>query len=548
MESESLSPELKRADELYAQMAWGQVYTVLREADRQSPLELRDLWRLVWCAVLSGHEPDALAIQERIYQQELERNPAAAGRAAFWLGFRLLHLGATSKSSAWLARAQRVLERLGGDDVLAGYLELPQIRVAFMSGQFDAALAASERAIALGERFADPDLVAFARNNRGRTLIAVGQVETGLKLIDEAMLDATAGDLSPTVTGLVYCSAITTCQSVYEVSRVREWTASLSDWCRAQPEMTTFTGECLLSRAEVMELSGEWPAALEEARRAVEDLTKNYGPLMAGAGIYRQGEIHRLRGELTLAEESYRRASEVGRDPQPGLALLWLSQDKVEAAVQALRRAVAEAKSDLSRAKLLPAQVEALVRAGACDEAAAAATELTRIAGTFASELLLAHAARARGAVELLRGEAASALGLLRQAFETWQRLNAPYLAAQARIQLACAYQVLGDEQGATFELEGARSSLVRLGAALDVAVVDALKARASSPSHASGLTARELGVLRLVAAGKTNKLIARELCLAEKTVDRHVSNILNKLSVPSRAAATAFAYENKLL
>ena len=156
-------------------------------------------------------------------------------------------------------------------------------------------------------------------------------------------------------------------------------------------------------------------------------------------------------------------------------------------------------------------------------------------------------AAEARGAVELAENDSEAALDSLRRAFETWQQVEAPYEAARVRVLLGMACRAFGDDEGAGMELDAARAAFEQLGAVPDLARVAALTTDVPR-RHPSGLTQRELQVLRLVAAGKTNKAVAQELSLSEKTIDRHVSNIFNKLDVPSRAAATAFAYEHKLL
>jgi DNA-binding CsgD family transcriptional regulator len=328
---------------------------------------------------------------------------------------------------------------------------------------------------------------------------------------------------------------------------MREWTESLRGWCDAQPQLGLFGASCLVSRAEIMEFAGEWLGALEEARRAGKALLESLGPRAAGEATYREAEILRLRGELSAAEARFRDASESGRDPQPGLALLRRAQGRADAGVQALRRAAAASVQPLVRVRLLPALVELLLASGAVEEARTAASELGQIAAKFDTPALRALAAQARGAVELQGGDATAAFRSLSEAFALLQELGAPYLTAQARVLLAHACQALGDEDTAQLEIAAARAAFVTLGALTDVQAIDAVTARAAGP-RAFGLSARELEVLRLVASGKTNRLIASELCLSEKTVDRHVSNIFHKLDVPSRAAATAFAYENKLL
>jgi DNA-binding CsgD family transcriptional regulator len=546
---DNLPPSVLRGRELCEKRAWLEAYQVLSGADREHGLGLQDLWALAMAATLCGRDPDGFAALERIYQREVETGSAAqAARAAFWLGFRLLHTGEVSRGNGWLSRAERALEKLGAPCVERGYLELPRVRRLFYAGDYAAAFEAATRAIEVAERFADADLASFARNLQGRSKIRMGEVDAGLKLHDEAMLAATTGELSPTVTGLIYCAAIASCESVYAVERMREWTDSLRQWCAAQPQLIPFTGECLVHRAEILVLTGDWPEALSEAERAQESLHKSYGPQATGAALYLQGEIRRLRGDLAAADERYREASQAGFDPQPGLSLLRLAQGKGDVALQGLRRAIGAATDPMQKARLLPVLVEAALAASLVEEAASAAEALANIAEKFGSDALSAQALTARAAIDLAEDRAEAALGSLRRAFEIWQQLGAPYFAARARLQLARACQALGDAEGASLQLQAARSSLERLGASSELAVLEALEAPPTEQRSAGGLSARELEVLRLVAGGKTNKLIAQELCLSEKTVDRHVSNILAKLNVPSRAAATAFAYEHKLI
>lgn len=540
--------DLKRARQLFESKAWSDAREAFRAVGAAGPLGLEDAWRLFWATSLSGRDAESFVVLERIYEQEHEHQPAKAARAAFWLGFRLLHLGEVSRGNGWIARAEKALERLSGPCVEAGYLQLQRVRELFYAGDYDGAFRAATRAVEVAERFGDADLACFAVNLQGRSKVRAGDVATGLKLHDQAMLAVTQGELSATITGLVYCMAIDSCWAVFDYGRMREWTASLQGWCDAQPQLSPFAGECLVHRAEILQHAGQWAEALAEARLAAEHMLARYGERAAGSARYLQAELHRLRGELDAAEALYRDASQAGYDPQPGLSLLRLLQGKPDVAVQGLRRALLAQSQPFLRIKLLIGQVEVALSSRAVTEAEAAAAELWQRAEQVGTPLLEAYARDARGRVALARGEPQAALRDLRQAFEIWQQLGLPYHAARTRVQLACACRALDDEDGAMLEIAAARTAFERLGATPDVAAIDALLAPARKPSASHGLTARELEVLRLVAAGKTNKLIAAELCLSEKTVDRHVSNIFTKLNVPSRAAATAFAYEKQLI
>jgi DNA-binding CsgD family transcriptional regulator len=409
------------------------------------------------------------------------------------------------------------------------------------AGDFAAAAAAAGEAVRIGERFGDRDLFALAIHGQGHMLIKDGRVREGLALLDEGMVAVTAEELSPIVTGIVYCGVILACQEVYEVRRAREWTRALSDWWALQPEMVAFTGRCLVHRAEILQLDGSWPDALEEARRAGERFVATKNPA-AGLARYRQGELLRLQGEFAAAEAAYKEASGFGWEPQPGLAQLRLAQGRAEAAAAAIRRAEAATSLAIERARLLPAFVEIMLAVGETQSARRACAELQELARGFDSAMLTALVAHAQGAVHLAEGDAQAALVALRAAREAWHALEAPYEIARTRVLVGEACQVLGDDEAAALELEAARSIFERLGAKPDLA---RLLARTT---HSHGLSRRELEVLRLVASGKSNREIASALVISEHTVARHVQNIFAKLGLSSRAAATAFAYEHDLV
>ena len=375
-------------------------------------------------------------------------------------------------------------------------------------GDIEAVYTTATEAVQIAERYRDRDLHACAIHKQGRALVKLGRVEEGLGLLDEVMVAVTGDELSPIVTGLMYCSVIDGCREAHAMRRAREWTAALSQWCEQQPEMVSFTGRCLIHRAEIMQLHGSWADALAEAERARKRSTEGANPGAAGEALYRLAEVQRVRGEFPAAEDAYREASRCGREPQPGLALLRLAQGRADAAAAAMRRLAGETTGPVERAALLPAHVEVMLAVGAVDEARDACRELATVADDFHSEMLDAAAAQARGAVVLAEGDARAALVPLRQALQTLQELDVPYEIARVRVLVARACRELGDEDGAALELEAAGEIFAELGAVPDAASVVALSAGAA-PGDTHGLTARELDVLRLVAAGETNKAIA---------------------------------------
>jgi DNA-binding CsgD family transcriptional regulator len=540
--------ELERGRESYGRRAWQDAYEALRQADRATPLAADDLELLATSAYMLNRDDDFVGALERAHHLYLDAGDAArAVRCAFWVGVNLATRGEMGGASGWFGRGQRLLEREERDCVERGYLLIPVLLAHVAAGDPEAACAAAAEAAEIGQRFGDADLLALAVHEQGHALVRQGRVEEGMRLLDETMVAVTAGELSPIVTGLVYCNVIAFCQEVYEVRRAREWTAALTRWCDRQPDMVAHTGLCLLHRAEIMELNGAWPEALEEARRAGERFAEGPNQTAAGQASYRQGEVHRLRGEFDLAEQAYREASRCGWEPQPGLALLRLAQGNGGAAAAAIRRVVGETDEPLKLARLLPAFVEIMLAEGETGDARDAAATLEELSAGHEGGMRAAQVAEVRGAVDLAEGDARAALVALRHAWQGWQELDAPYEAARARVLVGLACRALGDDDAAALELAAARGVFAQLGAEPDLARVESL-ALGAAPADAHGLTQRELEVLRMVAAGATNKAIAAELVLSERTVDRHVSNILAKLRVSSRSAATAYAYEHELV
>jgi DNA-binding CsgD family transcriptional regulator len=543
-----MDEELERGRRAADRLAWAEAWTALSLADRSSPLPAADLERLATAAYLLGHVDDCLRALQRAQRLHAEAgDPRQAARCAFWLSFHLLNRGDLAQASGWLARAGRLLEGAPPDCAERGLLLLPQALQRLGAGEVDAALAVLAEAAAIGRRAGDADLVALALHVQGRALLMQGRVGEGMASLDEAMVAVVGGELSPEVAGTVYCSVLEACQEVSEWRRAHEWTEALTAWCGRQPDMITFTGKCLVHRAEILQLHGAWPEAVEEAGRARERFARAADEPATGAAWYRQAELHRVLGDFPAAEGAYQQASRWGREPQPGLALLRLAEGRTDAAAAAIRRAVAETGDPLGRAKLLPAHVEIMLAAGDLRAARDAAAELAAIAEGLGTPALRAQADHARGAVLLAGGDARAALVALRGAWRVWRDLQAPHEAARVRVLVGLACRALGDEEAAALELDAARAVFAELGAAPDLARLEAL-ARAGSVADAHRLTARELQVLRLLAAGKTNHAIAADLVLAEKTVHRHVSNIFAKLGVSSRAAATAYAYRHHLV
>jgi DNA-binding CsgD family transcriptional regulator len=529
--------------------AWSDAYELLRALDTTASLDPEDLDRLATAAYLIGAEAacvDSLARAHAAYLQRGE--PIRAAQSAFWLAFAIIdNPNQHAQASGWLARARRLVDEAGEPCAEEGWLLCASAYSDVRAGEAASARAKFERAAGIGERFQTRDLIALARHGQGRCLLALNRSSDGFALLDEVMVAVTAGEIGPIVSALVYCSVISACHDVFDLRRAHEWTTALERWCAFNQGIVPFEGQCLLRRSELMELHGDWREAVGEARRASERLTAGTAQPYAGAAHYRLAELHRLRGEFEEAEDAYRRASHAGYKASAGLALLRLAQGQLDSAETTIRLALREVQGHRARVHVLRAAIEIMLAANRVAEAKGACDELVETARRLGAPFLGAAASHASGAVALAEGRLEEALEDLRSACTAWRELNVPYEAARARTLVGLAYRRLGDREGAHLEFDAAQEALEKLGAGPDAARVASLAAETSTTAS-GGLTGRELEVLRFVATGATNRRIATKLGISEKTVARHLSNIFTKLDLPSRAAATAYAYEHKLI
>ena len=525
-------------------MQWEQTFDALTALDEAGPLGAEDLETLGEAAWWLCRSPECIAARERsVAAYVADGNPRRAALVALRLFYTFSVRGEGAIATGWLRRAARLLEH-EPQGIEHGQLFLAEARVARARGDTEGELSHAQRAIELGHQFGDADLVALGRYLEGRLLVRRGQVHDGMATLDEAMLAATQGELGPMATGQVYCNVIAACQELGDLQRAGEWTEALRGWCERQPT-SVFPGLCRVHRAEVLRLRGAWTEAEHEALGASEDLLETM-PAFASEALYELGEIRRQRGDLDGAELAFREASDLGREPQPGLALVRLAQGRMDVAAAGLRRALAQESNRLMRARLLAAQVEIAIASADLATARAAAGELGVISADYGSVALAAAAASAEGRVLLASDDAPSALSSLHRAWELWQQADCPFEMAETRRTLGLACHNVGDDEGAQLALGSAMAGFERLGAAAEAARTAELLG--SKRPAVAGLTAREIEVLRLVASGGSNREIADELYLSVKTVARHLSNIFCKIGVSSRSAATAFAYEHGLV
>ena len=539
---------IDRGRESFGRRAWGVAFAQLSAADGDSQLGLEDLERLAAAAYLVGRVDESVDAWARAHHDsERAGDVARAARCAFWLAFILLNGGELARGGGWVHRGQRLLSDSQRDCVEQGHLcYCAALRLAFEGG-VEAAHAGFVQAAKIGDRFGDPELVALARVGEGRCLIYRGEIDEGMALLDEAMVAITAHEVSPTAVGDLYCTVIEGCQEVFDVRRAQEWTAALSRWCDSQPELVLYRGQCLVHRAELMLFGGAWADAVAEVQRACNRLAQPTSQRALGAAYYVRAELHRLRGEFAEAEEAYRKANEWGREPQPGLAQLRLVQGRVDEAHATIRRVLDEAEDAVTRARLLARTSRSSSRVLTSPPHAPPpmSCPASRPSGTRRFCTPCRRTQRGRSCWPRATPAPRSPRSVGRWA--GWRELEAPYEAARARVLIGLACRALGDEDSAQMELDAARSVFLQLDAAPDLVGVDELS-RITAGHLAGGLTAREVQVLKLVATGKTNRAIASELVISEKTVATHVRSIFTKLGLSSRSAATAYAYEHHLV
>jgi DNA-binding NarL/FixJ family response regulator len=540
---EDAATVLEAAREAYRRHDWAGARDRFSAVRAAGGLAAGDLDALADAAWWLGEFDEASAVLEEAYRRHLDDGrPRLAAMAAIGVAVNHFLRGDGVVGSGWLGRAQRLL-RDEPEQVEHGYLLYLELEGA-LEGDPAAVVAVAGRVRDIGRRHGDPNLAAAGDLFEGRALVKQGRVAEGMALLDEAMLAVLSGELRPEWAGNIYCHLMAAFHELADVRRAAEWTEATGRWLAGLPAAVLFTGICRVHRSQVLQRKGAWAQAEREAALVCQDLADLH---VAGAaeGHYQLGELHRLRGDLDGAEEAYRQAHGLGRDPQPGLALLRLAQGRAAAASASIRAALTAVTHDrLARARLCAAQVEIAVAAGDAATAGRACDELVKTASTYGSSGLEAAALQARGTVLLAGGRAEAALPTLRAACRRWQELDAPYDAARVRLLLAGTYQALGDADAALLELDAAEVVFERLGATLDAGEVAARRGRPALPG---GLTGREAEVLALVAAGRSNREIAEALVLSPKTVARHLSNIFAKLGVSSRTQAAAYAFEHGL-
>jgi ATP/maltotriose-dependent transcriptional regulator MalT len=538
-----VSDDLAAARAAFERHEWGVARAGFLAARSQGPLGAADMAALADAAWWQGAVDESTSAMEEAYRLHLHGDdpaPRAAAMLAMDMGFLWFLRGEDAMGSGWLSRAQRLLQD-EPPSVEHAYLETMAIEGATGAGDFTTAREMARSIAATARSYGDETLEALALVGDGIATIKQGQVTEGLAVLDEAMLPVVAGRVRPAFAGSIYCQLMSICHELTDLRRAEQWTEATSRWCEGFDSAVMFIGVCRMHRAQLLQVRGAWAEAEAEIARVCDELAR-MNVVAVGMAYYELAEVRRCRGDLAGAEVAYAEGHRLGRDPHPGLALVWLAQGRHGAAFDALASTVGSTVDPLARTRLLGPLVEAAVAVGDLDAARRAADHLDDAARTYASSGLVAAAALARGRVRLASGDVDGAIASLSSARRGWQDLGARYQVTQVRRLLADALSRRGDEAAAALERSAVEAELRALGVRDD-------PGRTRPQGFGPGrLTAREVEVLSLVAQGLSNRDVAAALVLSEKTVARHLANIFSKLGVTSRTAAAAFAFEHGLV
>ena len=478
--------------------AWGEALERFTEADAVGALTPAELNEYATAAWWNGRLAQAIEIRERAYGAASRANQLdVAVMLALELARDNVYRTSDPLAAAWLQRAERLLAAVE-ENAGHGWLAATKAFRFSLLGDVDGALAAASEAEGIAARMGDRNLAALAQAEHGFGLIASGQVQEGMAMVDEASVAAVGGELEPATAGGICCTTIGACAALGEWARAARWTEAQDRWCRREG-INGYPGMCRLYRSEIKQLRGSWLEAEAEARQASVELA-GFIPAAAATALYRIGEIRLRRGDLPEAEEALTQAYALGAHIEPGFSLVRLAQGRTDDAAAGIREALdhprptpnwhAPPATPLYRMPLLRAQVEIALAAGDVDTARVASSELDGIAERYASQASKATAAMARGLLRLAQSEPADAERALREAVDAWTDLDAPYEAAQARRALAEALTKRGQDDRARMELRAARASFEHLGASLDLRRADAESVR--DPANDDAVTRSE--------------------------------------------------------
>lgn len=522
--------------------------TTLERAETPEALE-----GLSWAAWWLDDADTCFDARQRAFRLYRGRGDAAsAARMATWLAADHLDFrGAFAVASGWLQRARRLIATLDPQPDY-GWLAFHEGYIALRQGDTAQACERALHATDIGRRFDVPDLEMLGLALEGSALVASAKVQEGMRCLDEATARALDADpVIPISRAWACCFMVTACESVRDYARAYEWCDRIAEFVERYGGRYML-GFCRQHYAAVHMWRGRWEDAATQFEGALDAYTRSRPAYVAGvlAGF---AELRRRQGRPDDAE---RLLDQLGGSSAPVCrSRLALDRGDAQQALELAERALRQTPSVMVMSRV-PALEAVIAAATACGErqranaALAELKELTCLAGTGG---LRATVSFANGIVARAGDEPDHARRLLEDAVDEFERCSAPFEAAGARLELAESLSVLGRVADAVREANAAHERLIELGAhhnsrrareLLDRISIGSDRARSPLPK----ITARERDVLRCLAEGLTNRQIADRLFVSEHTIHRHVTSILRKLELPTRAAAAARAVRAGLL
>lgn len=529
---------LAAAREAHQRRDWAASYHAFDLAGRYAPLHTDDLDAFAFAAWRLGHVKESIRAAERVFAALTRTDPVAAAMKANELALGWLVRGDVNIGQGWMNRARRLLAD-AEEGPAHGYLAYLDAAVAAVSLDVEALTARVQTLRELARRLEAPAISALSLIAAGIEAILHARTAEGYALIDEGILPLLADEVPIEWAGDIYCIVLHHCHKLADLPRMRSWTQSMEQWCGVSGSVT-YGGVCDVHRLQV-QVATSYQAdyrALEDRLGLASRALEGANAWAAAEGYYQLGEVRRLMCDFDGAATAFAQARMLGMDPQPGEALLACRRGDVVGAWTAIRLALT-GDDRLARVRLLRAAVEIALSRDDLQEAERHCRELEADAQSFGTPGYLAWAAHARGAVAVRRGEFDLGLQSLQAALREYRIQQSRYETAEVYEWMALAHRGLGESAAAAADAATADTIYAELG--VEPAGI------CGSPSP-GGLTRREVEVLCAVAAGATNRAVAEQLCLSDKTVGRHLANIYAKLGVSNRTAAVAWAREHNIL
>ena len=531
--------ELLAARDAYSHGDWRAAYDHFGRAHEAAELNTDDLSSYGMAAWRLGYGRESIQLSEQAFNRLIaEDNTQNAAMKAAEVALQWFNGGDLTITRVWLNRARRLLEKSPDDQTLA-YLLYIDALLSIYEGQYDAGSARADELQEVTRRLNAPGFNALGFTASGLVKLANARTTEAFADLDEAMMPVLASQVPVDWAGDIYCAVIHECYRLGDMNRMKTWTAAMEKWCEGPEVAASWYGTtCEIHKWQLLSATSDY---LELEQRVVGALAaiEDFHAATAGEGHSELGDLRRRMGDIDGARAAFARSREIGWEPQPGEALLRCQLGEAAGAANDLRMQMDAEQDPISRIRLLPAAVEIALARNRVDEAAQYCTELEEGAEKFDSPGFRAWALHARGAVLIKQNRAAEALPILQDALRRYRATQRRYEMAQTYEWMAQAHQAIGDNESAASDTANAESIYQQLGAK---------PSRTDDGELPGGLTKREAEVLACIAAGASNREVAKKLFISEKTVGRHLANIYVKLGVSSRTAAAAWAHENKVL